>query len=207
MSMKVVLAFAALAGLMTMSLQARATIVTVDQQNTVNPTLVGYSGAGSAVGETFVPTLDAVDGATFSLISDGGTVPVYLEILSGFSGDNGLGGTVLGTSAAVNLTNTAAFETIEFDLTSPVALTPGDTYVLAVVSTSGSFNFESSSSSTYVGQQVQGIYSYADILNEPLIFTEGLTGPAPAPVPEPPAWAVLGLGLLGLGYVRNRVAG
>jgi hypothetical protein len=132
------------------SMQARAAIVVIDQQNLASPRDGGNIGAGNSVGQSFLPTLNEVDAAAFGLeegSNSSGPVTAHLAILNGVSGSDGLGGAVLGTSPNVTFSNTS-FATIEFDLSSPVSLVPGDTYVLEIIPTSGFFDFESSSTGT-----------------------------------------------------------
>ncbi|MHC4521451.1 MAG: hypothetical protein ACYTAS_22900, partial [Planctomycetota bacterium] len=102
----------------------------VDQEHDV-PTVVA-AGCGGGVGgslfQSFTPTASTLDAVRLNLRaasnSPGGDLTTTITIRSG-----AFDGTELGTATAlVAVTNTA--EQVDFDISPPLALTPGDTYVI-----------------------------------------------------------------------------
>ena len=107
----------------------------IDQQDAVdnNSFQVGSNTFFSNVaGESFVPTLPVMNAATVLLLSTGGSTTLTLSIYAGA----GFSGTPLATSPSVTVSS-ASLQTFEFDLPSVVALTPGNTYTLALTRLSG----------------------------------------------------------------------
>lgn len=168
-------------------------IVTIDQQNNVGAT-TNFPSA-QAVGQSFTPTLNRIDAAEFLFQASGATLQLSL-----YDG-SGIGGALLGQSAAIAVT-TMGFETVHFDLLTPVALTPGNVYTLFVRNSTGQFGQQFSTSNPYPGGIAfdAGGTGFSAI---DLRFAEGLHAAA---IPEPGTMAVFGLLALGGLAVRRRKA-
>lgn len=170
-----------------------AFITTIDQQNLVANTSV----SSTQVYQTFVPTLSGIDAAEFNLRTANPSIigSAFLRIYDGA----GLG-TVLGSSTSQVVANFAVFQAYHFDFISTVALTPGSTYTLSIISTQ-LFSIESSGDNSYasgamVNANGDGIFG-GDL---DFVFTEGLHS---SPVPEPASlamWSVMG----GIGFMARR---
>ena len=172
-------------------------ITAVDQQN-LGP--VTGSAGGVPFGQSFVPTLPRIDAIEFLMVAENATA--FVEILSGVSGVDGLSGPVIGISNAVFVDNLGQPDKIHFDFTGGVTLTPGDTYVALLFTTSGNFT----PGVTGIGITVDDAYPRGQLYEAGLvsdffprtsydmIFTEGLTGPIPEPAT---VWMIsLGLGVV-----------
>ena len=116
---------------------AQTTTYAYDQQDATKPT--GYvilTGSGT-FGQSFVPTVSLMDAVTFVInVADnqggnsGEVAQLSVQLLAGA----GLGGQVLATSNTLTLQPDDAFQaTRTFLFPATVALTPGNTYTLAVV--------------------------------------------------------------------------
>lgn len=196
-------AIAAVLGLGAMH-QAGAALV-VDQQQTLQ-TVEGVAllPSWTSIGQSFTPGLDAIDWAEFRLRSETTTeVSVSLSILDGVVGDNGLGGSVLGTSSSVTVPFSEALQDILFTFATPVSLTPGGTYVLRLdLLSAGALKFGSTGQEYAGGRMFQSPYNAAQLLaNEDFYFREGVT--SVTSVSEPGGIALLGLGLAGMGLSRR----
>jgi hypothetical protein len=160
-------------------------------------TILGSKGGGNSIGQSFTPTLNRIDAAEVSLAA-GGPVSFQLLILDGVSGAGGLSSPVIGMSDPVPV-NSATLSMVHFDLQSPLALTPGQVYVLHVVNLSGTaFNFGATGGNPYPGgQSFQSNLPTTLIANEELVFSEGLH------VPEPTSHG-LTVAAVGAGALRRR---
>ena len=171
--------------------QAHAAPITVDQEN-VGPT--DSSGVGATTnGQSFTPTLTAIDAAEFRLRSDGASSTLHLEVRQG----EGLTGTLLGSSGQVTIGG--VLSEVHFDLLNTVILLPGNLYTLVLGLDSGStFAGDMSTLNPYAGglaiNNANTPFSTRDFW-----FREG-THAVQVPVP-----ATLGLLVLGLaGVVSGR---
>ncbi len=173
------------------SLGTASPIVTVDQENLSGPN----SGTLSQpVGQSFTPSDTAVDAVEIALAAVSSPIDVEVNILDGVSGASGLSGTVLGSSGTVTLSSTT-LSMVHFDLSSQVALTPGNTYVIEVVPVNNgglSFRWAESGSNPYSGgQDLQtGLSpSFVGITSVDMVFIEGLhSGSVPT---TPSTWGNL----------------
>jgi hypothetical protein len=158
---------------------ARAGLVIDQQYSGAGAIFTNYAGIPNfrPLGQSFTPSLSGIDFATFNLldlVSVAGTYEVQL-----YSG-TGNGGTLLGTSKTDSLAAGSSGAT-EFDFSSTIALTPGQTYSLMLVRTDSSSDFgaQYGSPGGYAGGEA--ISSGQGTSND-LIFSEGLITSA---VPEP----------------------
>ena len=203
--------FAALAALAAVP-SSRATLAVVDQQNTVGDgTLGDQVSNGKSLGQSFTPTLPSLNAVDLVIQSSNVSDTLQLSLLQG----SGFGGTVLGTSGPlVLLQNFQTTTTLEFTFATPIALVPGNIYTYQLTETAFTpyanidFGFypDVSFSNPYAGGQFfnpdGSTFAEAD-----WVFAEGLTAAgvsAPGGVPEPSTWALLGLGVAGLGVVTLR---
>ncbi len=186
--------------------RARAAIAVVDQQNTIGSLTTGYPLHGNysnVLGQSFTPGLASMNAATFVMLPENFTVTLQLSVYAG----SGFGGALLGTSAAVTLTNTS-YQPVEFDLATPLALTPGSIYTLAVSQTAGDgFLFRYSDSNPYAGGLAYYGASQSAVPAFDAVFAEGVTS-ASLLVPEPGTWVLCAAGMAGMGLrsLRRRAA-
>ena len=164
----------------------------VDQQNTVGGVFLVETNT-PILGQSFTPTLAAIDFATFSLSVDSAAT-YRADLLQGA----GFGGTLLGSSAsqALFVGNLAAVQPVEFTFAAPIPLVPLSPYTLRITRVSGT-NFQlsgaGSSSNPYAGGIVyDGIGNPGSDLD--LVFSEGIN--APVAVPEPSTLAGAGTAAL-----------
>ena len=184
-------------------LPARAGLV-IDQHSTASNNALSI--AGSTIlkfGQSFTPTLDSIDFATFNL---GSSLPstFRVDLLSG----GGLGGAVLDSSSVQSLDASPrpSVQPVEFDFSSPIALNPGGIYTLVVIQTSPltAMNLSATGSlgNPYAGGRAYGsLFSTFDFA-----FGEGIHTAA---VPEPSSLALLVVGLttwLGIARLQRRRA-
>ena len=140
---------AALALLVSGVGRAKADFI-VDQQQTVQN--YGTGSAPYSIGQSFTPTATLMDTVEFTLFSQGST-SLQLAILDGVVGTDGLGGTVLGTSVPVTLTN-STLAPIDFQLTSPLSVVPGNTYVAELIFQGGASIDWAQAGNLYPGGQM-----------------------------------------------------
>jgi hypothetical protein len=167
-----------------------APIMVVDQENSL---VTGVVVNSTGFGQSFTPTLAAVDAFEVSIATTGSSSDIRLDLFVGA----GFGGTLLGSSATLTITNTA-FATVHFDL--GATLTPAQIYTLRMTLTGGD---------TYTGQLSNGGNPYPGgtafassglaLPTIDLVFREGLSA-----IAEPATLPLLGAGLLGLGAARRR---
>src|SRR5215468_2149828 len=159
-------------------------IVQIDQQNLATPD--GTNG-GVRFGQSFTPTLSAIDAIEF-LIGDNHAI-VYVDLLDGVSGFDGLGGTVIATSLPTAVNLPSGHEMVHFDFPTRVTLVPGHTYVARLAASSGTIppglaGVSLSLNDLYPGGQFLEEGFPIDFAHQPradMIFVEGLTAGAPAP--------------------------
>lgn len=158
----------------------------------------GFNTGVFELGQTFTPTLTAIDFATFyftAVDTSSGTFRADLR--------EGVGGSVLASSntVALHADDIPAFPdvtAIQFDFSSTVPLTPGTTYALTLVSTSGG--------NLFLAGMLGGGYSGGDAVfggslsTIDFLFSEGLH----SPVPEPGSLLLLGVALGGVLLRRPR---
>jgi hypothetical protein len=170
-------------------------ITIVDQQNLVASDDTGFT---TAYGESFRPTLNRVDAVE---ITARGNASLELSLYDGV----GIAGTLLGVSGPVSHTG-FNFDTVHFDLLTPVSLTPGNSYTFYVRALTGS-------SAGLDGDFPLNAYAGGVFINSAggtvptidLAFTEGLT--TAASVPEPASFGLVGLGIAALAWRRVRGSG
>jgi len=125
----------------------------IDQSDTSSVPNFYAIGSGDLLGESFTPTLNSINFAEFYVNHDTNAFGVTVEVFSG----GGFAGTLLGTSNSVSLprdnNNGANGYTVDFTFSTPIALTPGQTYTLAIAdSHSGDYiEVGSTGSNTYAG--------------------------------------------------------
>lgn len=165
----------------------------IDQQNT---TINSNFGPSTAPGQSFTPTLAGIDFATFGLLTSSTSSTLVVNLFGGA----GYGGTLLGTTPQVVITNTD-FAPVQFNFASTIALTAGNVYTLQIEVTSGAAIFEQESSgNSYVPGDEYGSTGTVQTGFD-LAFSEGIN----SSVPEPSTYAMLGSGVaLMIGYRRLR---
>jgi len=159
----------------------------IDQQQT---SYDSYIGPGDGQGQSFTPTLNTIDFATFDLaVSDPSSELVFATLLGG----DGFGGPLLGISNLV-LVGSGGFAQYTFDFSPGISLTPGQVYTLELNNGFGDLFALESDGNPYAGGTefdssgvVQPSYD--------LTFTEGVQA-----VPEPRSALMFPvMGLIGLG--------
>lgn len=192
-----------LAGLILLLGIATATraepIIRIDQQN--QGPVAGTNG-GVSFGQSFTPTLPAIDAIEFLMAGLGQRVVV--NILDGLIGADGLGGPVIATSEAVTVLTLSGHQSVHFDFPDRLALTPGRRYVAQLFTPGGIEGVSWTDGDAYGGGQfLQEGFAASDFSERDLIFTEGVTRPVAAPGSE---W-LFALGFVGLGLAGRQRAG
>ncbi|SMP79636.1 PEP-CTERM protein-sorting domain-containing protein [Neorhodopirellula lusitana] len=171
-------------------------ITNIDQSSqSANIEFFMTTGTGTGFGQSFLPTLSAIDAAEFSLRSAGGVSNVRLDVYDG----DGFTGSLLGSSSIVGISNTA-LETVHFDLDSQISLAIGNAYTLRLLHISGAAYFaEASTLDPYSSGISYNPFGIAVASND-LVFSEGTHVTA---VPEPSSFAMLLLGGFGATIIRR----
>src|SRR5450631_297940 len=135
----------------TLSLSANgSTIIQVDQMNPGPFTATNGALAPYNFGQSFIPTLPAIDAIEFLL---GGTAgSAVIDLRQGVVGLDGLGGTLVAQSLPtfVNVIPSALFQ---FNFPTRVTLTPGTTYVAEIVITAGEVDTRETQGNAYARGQ------------------------------------------------------
>ena len=126
---------------------------------------------------------------------NGSNPVVVANILTGA----GFGGSSLGQSSPITLTNGAGLATYTFSFGTPISITPGSTYTIRFAATAGTFDYGFSTGNQYTRGQLfigSGVPASGD-----LTFSEGLSA-----APEPATWGlmILGFGVVGSTLRRRR---
>jgi hypothetical protein len=181
--------------LLLASARAQATEL-IDQEQTSSDTFIG---PGDGQGQSFTPTLNAIDFATFNLgVGGPSSEIVFATLLEG----DGFGGNLLGVSNEV-LVAPSVFASYEFDFSPSISLTPGEVYTLELNNGFDDLYALESDGNPYAGGTEYNSSGVAQPRYD-LTFAEGVNAQA---VPEPPAAHMLPvMGLIGLGVwaVRRR---
>jgi hypothetical protein len=166
----------------------------VDQQN--RPADGRFFAGQNNMGQSFVPTLPAIDAIEFDLGSlSGGISTTYINLRDGVVGADGLQGPILGTTNSITLFDDSPILTRHFDFPSRIALIPGQTYVAELVGTNGA-----AGGLTFDDKYPQGEGLKAFSPGWDMVFAEGLH------VPEPTTALLAAAGLAGLvAFARQRV--
>ncbi len=191
---------AIMAGLLLPALSARASLSTVDQQDSKG----GSGSLASNYGQSFTPALTSLNAVDFFLTSQmGSTVQVNLYAGTGYNG------TLLGSSAVMTIAAdpNVTITLREFTFAAPISLTPGTTYTFRLVGTSYFLGYDSSngySGGTELDANGNTLSSpsfpgFPPSTTYDLTFAEGTVAP------EPAVWMMLlcGLGWWGVGRLRG----
>ena len=170
-------------------------ITIVDQQNP-DPYETTYGSSTISFGQSFTPTLSAVD--AFEFLLGGSDATIIVNLRQGIVGYDGLGGSIIAQSVPV-LVNQYGSNLFHFDFTERIYLTPCDLYVAELKILSGDLGVRGTQNNLYGnGQFLHGGLLPSSFNNTDLVFSEGLTSPTPIP-----ATIFLFLtGLIGLGGLR-----
>jgi hypothetical protein len=186
----------AVSGLALLLASAGAKAVVIDQQQT---SFDSYIGPGDGQGQSFTPTLNTIDFATFDLaVSDPSSEIVFATLIGG----DGFGGSLLGVSNE-DLVASGSFAQYQFDFSPGISLTPGQVYTLELNNGFGDLFALEKDGNPYAGGTE---YNSSGVVQPSydLTFTEGANASA---VPEPQAalmFPVMGLIGLGAWAVRRR---
>lgn len=176
-------------------------VAVVDQENPGPFETTNGAFAPFSFGQSFTPTLPAIDASEFLLGGDDSTIVVRLR--DSVAGADGLSGSIISQSlpVLVDLTGSHVFH---FDFPARVSLMPGQPYVAELLITTGSLGVRHTQGDVYAGGQFlhQG-FSPTVFSNTDLVFAEGIHA-----VNGPTTFTLVGLGwaLLGLRRVVSIVA-
>jgi hypothetical protein len=156
-----------------------ATVYTVDQHNDNLAQNVGSHAFNSPpMGQSFVPTLSALDVVEIFYGSTAGVDSGTIAIHSGT-----IGGPLLGVSLPTDMSFRVNSGFVEFDFSSPVLLTPGNTYVLELLQSGSPAGYNLTDNDRYAsGALIEG--GVVNPFNQDLFFREGPASGAVA-APEP----------------------
>jgi hypothetical protein len=150
-----------------------APLLLVDQQNTTSDARF-FSGQ-NRIGQSFTPTLPAVDAVELNLGSLSGlSSTIFVNLRSGLAGPDGLDGAILATSNSVLMPPDTPNEMRHFDFPSRILLTPGALYVFEIVGNSGHAGALSTGDNYPRGSALKEFSAGFD-----MIFAEGLHVPEP----------------------------
>lgn len=174
-----------------------SSIFIVDQENP-GPFETSNGSLAASFGQSFTPSLPAIDAVEFLLGGSDATVIVQLrDSLAGF---DGLGGNIIAQSLPV-LVDQLGSHVFLFNFTDRVFLTPGEVYVAELQIMSGSYGVRHTQNNRYpAGKFLHGGWPHTNFPNTDLVFSEGLT----SPIPIPGAFWLLGSGLIGLVAFRKK---
>jgi hypothetical protein len=148
---------------------------TIDQQNSI-ATNDFYSGQ-NRIGQSFVPSLSAIDAIEFELGALTGGNTVFVNLRNGLAGSGGLDGPIIGTSNTVVIPIDATFEWRHFDFPSRIPLAPGNVYVAELVGVNGHAGRLTLNSSYPLGAALPPTSFETEW---DLVFAEGLHVPEPS---------------------------
>jgi hypothetical protein len=189
----------AVALLIVTSVSAAPTTV-IDQQNTAP--ITGTNG-GTSFGQSFTPTLSAID--YVEVLMAGSANSVTVDILDGVVGLDGLEGVVIGTSDPVLVSTPGAHQIIHFDFPSTVSLTPGNTYAFRLQTPGGILGISYTDDSYSGGQYLAENYAPSSyVQGHDTFFQEGMTVEAVQAVPAPGAILLGGIGVGLVSWLRRR---
>jgi hypothetical protein len=156
-----------------------------DQSNTGLPdgTLSQNLLNFSPLGQSFTPTLTSLN--FVNLLTLGGSATLEVDIRSG-----SISGMILGTSELTVVPFSGVPSEVSFSFSTPVALIPGDLYVLEPFLVSGDALIASTNSNNYPGGNQ--ILAGTDQPGNDLWFQEGISAR------EPGTFFLLGTGLIAL---------
>ena len=157
-----------------------ASLFVIDQENPGPYETTNGSTAVFSFGQSFTPTLPAVDAFEFLLGGDNSTVVVQLR--DGVAGADGLGGNIIAQSQPV-LVDMFGSNFFHFDFPNRVSLVPNQVYVAELLITTGSLGVRHTQNDQYAGGQfLHQDFSPTTFSLTDLVFKEGLHD---ATVPEP----------------------
>jgi hypothetical protein len=166
--------FCALLAFLVAVQAAHATIAIVDQQNPV-----GMAGTGPVVGtgQSFTPSLPALDVVDLSLSTTADVpstaVTLHLDLFSGM----GFTGTLLGSSNPVTVSQ-FGFHLVEFNFPSLIPLVPGNVYSFQIIG--GGYEELGSLGNLYTGGTEMDSGGNPGNGTFDLVFAEGLSVPEPS---------------------------
>lgn len=167
----------------------------IDQQNVGIDIYTGGALAPFSFGQSFTPSLPAIDAIEFLL---GGTdAAVVVRLRDSVAGTDGLAGTIIAESLP-EVVEFSGDKWFHFDFPNRVSLTPGQQYVAELYFTTGLLGVRALINDPYAGGQYFSQGFPGHLTNDTdLIFREGLH------VPEPAAATMVGC-VVSIGLLRRR---